>query len=32
MINEDFNSILQLVNTFSTEQKCIDHLETLRRN
>ena len=31
-INQDFNSILQLVNSFSTEDKCIEHLEILRRN
>ena len=30
MINRDFNSILDLLNEFNTEQKCIDHLEALR--
>lgn len=32
MINKDFNSIVDLLETFDTEQKCIEHLETLRRN
>lgn len=32
MINNDFNSILSLINTFSSEQICIEHLETLRWN
>ena len=32
MINNDFNSILGLINTFSSEQICIEHLETLRWN
>lgn len=32
MINEDFNSILELINTFHNEQVCIEHLETLRWN
>lgn len=32
MINKDFNSILELINTFDTEEKCIKHLEELRRN
>lgn len=32
MINNDFNSILSLINIFSSEQICIDHLETLRWN
>lgn len=30
MINRDFNSILELLQTFSNEQSCIEHLETLR--
>lgn len=32
MINKDFNSILDLLKTFSTEQICINHLEELRWN
>lgn len=32
MINTEFTSIIQLVNTFSDEQTCIDHLEELRWN
>jgi len=32
MINKDFSSILDLLETFSTEQNCIDHLEKLRWN
>lgn len=32
MINQDFNSILDLVKTFPNEQSCIDHLEKLRWN
>jgi len=32
MINKDFNSILELLETFNTEQVCIDHLEKLRWN
>ncbi len=32
MINKDFNSILDLLQTFSDEQTCIDHLEELRWN
>jgi transposase-like protein len=32
MINKDFNSILELLNEFDTEQKCIEHLEALRWN
>lgn len=32
MINNEFNSILGLINTFSSEQICIEHLETLRWN
>jgi len=30
MINKDFNSILELIETFPNEQSCIDHLELLR--
>lgn len=32
MINKDFKSILDLLNTFTNEQTCIDHLEKLRWN
>jgi len=32
MINKDFNSILELIQAFPTEQACIDHLEELRWN
>ncbi len=32
MFNQDFNSILDLLQTFSTEQDCIDYLEHLRWN
>ena len=32
MINNDFNSILELIRTFNSEQICIEHLETLRWN
>lgn len=32
MINQDFNSILDLIKAFPNEQSCIDHLETLRWN
>lgn len=32
MINKDFNSILELIKAFPTEQACIDHLEELRWN
>lgn len=32
MINKDFNSIIDLINNFSTEQSCIDHLTELRWN
>ncbi|WP_116108828.1 IS1595 family transposase [Lewinella sp. IMCC34191] len=32
MINTDFDSLLSLINTFSEEQTCIDHLEGLRWN
>ena len=32
MINNDFNSILELLQTFNNEQVCIEHLETLRWN
>ena len=32
MINKDFNSILELINSFPDEQTCIDHLEELRWN
>lgn len=30
MINQDFNSLFELFDTFPTEQSCIDHLEWLR--
>jgi transposase-like protein len=32
MINKDFNSIIELLQSFPTEQTCIDHLEKLRWN
>ncbi len=32
MINKDFNSTLDLLQTFNDEQSCIDHLEELRWN
>lgn len=32
MINKDFNSIIELLQAFPTEQSCIDHLEKLRWN
>lgn len=32
MINQDFNSILDLIKTFPDQQSCIDHLEQLRWN
>lgn len=32
MINQDFNSILELIKAFPTEQVCIEHLETIRWN
>lgn len=32
MINQDFNSILELIQTFPDQQTCIDHLEQLRWN
>jgi len=32
MFNTEFKSILDLVNTFSTQQKCIDYLEHFRWN
>jgi transposase-like protein len=32
MINKDFNSIIELLQVFSTEQACINHLEALRWN
>ena len=32
MINKDFNSIIELLNSFPDEQSCIDHLEELRWN
>jgi len=32
MINQDFNSILDLINTFPDEETCIVHLEELRWN
>jgi len=32
MINKDFNSIIELLETFNTEQICIEHLEKLRWN
>jgi len=30
MINVDFNSIIELINTFPDQQTCIEHLEQLR--
>jgi len=32
MINKDFKSILELIQTFPDEQSCIDHLEAIRWN
>lgn len=32
MINKDFKSILELIQTFPDEQSCIDHLEQIRWN
>ena len=32
MINQDFNSILELIQAFPDQQACIDHLEQLRWN
>ncbi len=32
MINQDFNSILELVQAFPDQQSCMDHLEQLRWN
>ncbi len=32
MINKDFNSIIDLLQAFTTEQSCIDHLEDLSWN
>ncbi len=32
MVSKDFNSLVELFEVFSTEQKCIDHLEKLRWN
>ncbi|WP_291968180.1 IS1595 family transposase [Maribacter sp.] len=32
MINQDFNSIIDLIKAFPTQQSCIDHLEQLRWN
>jgi len=32
MINKDFNSLIDLVKAFPTEQDCINHLESLRWN
>lgn len=32
MINKDFNSILELLQTFSSEETCVKHLEELRWN
>ena len=32
MINQDFNSILDLIKAFPDQQSCIDHLEQLRWN
>ena len=32
MINQDFNSILELIQAFPNQQSCIDHLEALRWN
>ena len=30
MINKDFNSILELIQSFPDEQSCINHLEEIR--
>ena len=30
MVNKDFKSVIELLETFDTEQKCIDHLEQIR--
>lgn len=32
MINKDFNSLIDLLNSFPDEQTCINHLEELRWN
>jgi len=32
MISKDFNSIIELISTFTDDQTCIDHLEQLRWN
>lgn len=32
MINQDFNSILELIQAFPDQQTCVDHLEQLRWN
>ncbi len=32
MINQDFNSIIELIQAFPDQQSCIDHLEQLRWN
>ena len=32
MINQEFNSILELMQVFPDEQSCINHLEDLRWN
>jgi len=31
-INQKFDSIIDLVNTFNTEKKCVEHLERIRRD
>ena len=31
-LNFNFNSIMYLINTFNTEQKCIEYLEQIRWN
>lgn len=30
MINKDFNSIIELLQSFPNEQSCVNHLEQLR--
>lgn len=32
MINQDFNNVIELIQTFPTQETCIDHLEQLRWN
>ena len=32
MINKDFNSVIELIQSFPDEQNCIDHLEEIRWN